>query len=64
VSHYIPRRRLGGEVVYSSYSFSISALDGMSGQCHAPAVKLRNVNQNNKCEVVIDLSCKSLSHAE
>jgi hypothetical protein len=32
----MPRRRLGGEE-YSSYSFSTSALDGVSGQRHAPA---------------------------
>jgi hypothetical protein len=28
---------LGGERTYSSYSFLTSALDGVSGQCHAPA---------------------------
>jgi hypothetical protein len=33
-SHYTPRRRLG-ERRYSSYSFSTSALDGVSGQSHA-----------------------------
>jgi hypothetical protein len=27
----------GGESMYSSYSFTTSALDGMSGQSHAPA---------------------------
>jgi hypothetical protein len=27
----------GGEDVYSSHSFSTSALDGVSGQRHAPA---------------------------
>jgi hypothetical protein len=36
LSSYTPRRRL--EVRrYSSYSFSTSALHGVSGQCHAPA---------------------------
>jgi hypothetical protein len=34
--HYTPRRRLG-ERRYSSYSFLTSALDGVSGQRHAPA---------------------------
>jgi hypothetical protein len=34
--HYTPRRRLGGEE-YNSYSFSTSALNGVSGQRHAPA---------------------------
>jgi hypothetical protein len=29
-----------GERRYSSYSFSTSALDGVSGQCHAPAALL------------------------
>jgi hypothetical protein len=38
-SRYTPWRRLGGEE-YSSYSFSTSALDGVSGQCHAPAALL------------------------
>jgi hypothetical protein len=36
LSHYTPRRRLG-ERRYNSYSFSTSALDGVSGQLHAPA---------------------------
>jgi hypothetical protein len=36
LSHYTPRRRLG-ERRYSSYSFLTSALDGVSGQRHAPA---------------------------
>jgi hypothetical protein len=36
---YTPWRRLGGEE-YSSYSFSTSALDGVSGQRHAPAALL------------------------
>jgi hypothetical protein len=35
-SHNTPRRRLG-ERTYSSYSFSTSVLDGVSGQLHAPA---------------------------
>jgi hypothetical protein len=35
-SRYTPWRRLG-EKMYSSYSFSTSALDGVSGQCHATA---------------------------
>jgi hypothetical protein len=34
-SHYTPWRRLGGR--YSSYSFSTSALDGVSDQRHARA---------------------------
>jgi hypothetical protein len=33
---YMPRRRLG-ERNYSSYSITTSALDGVSGQRHAPA---------------------------
>jgi hypothetical protein len=38
VSRYTPRRHLGGEEGRcSSYSFLISALDGVSGQHHAPA---------------------------
>jgi hypothetical protein len=36
LSHYMPWRRLR-ERKYSSYSFSTSALDGASGQRHAPA---------------------------
>jgi hypothetical protein len=36
-SLYTPWRRLGGEEVYSSYSFTTSAVDGVSGQHHAPA---------------------------
>jgi hypothetical protein len=32
-----PRRRLGGERRYISYSLLTSALDGVSGQRHAPA---------------------------
>jgi hypothetical protein len=36
LSRYTPRRRLG-ERRYSSYSLSNSALDGMSGQRHAPS---------------------------
>jgi hypothetical protein len=35
LSHYTPQRRLE-ETRYSSYSFSTSALDGVSGQSHAP----------------------------
>jgi hypothetical protein len=35
-SRYTPWRRLG-ERRYSSYSFTTSALDGVSGQHHAPA---------------------------
>jgi hypothetical protein len=35
-SRYTPWRRLEGEK-YSSYSFTTSALDGVSGQHHAPA---------------------------
>jgi hypothetical protein len=35
-SRYTPWRRLG-ERRYSSYSFMTSALDGVSGQRHAPA---------------------------
>jgi hypothetical protein len=31
---------LGGERRYSSYSFTTSALDGVSGQLHAPAALL------------------------
>jgi hypothetical protein len=38
-SRYMPWRRLE-ERRYSSYSFSTSALDGMSGQRHAPAALL------------------------
>jgi hypothetical protein len=34
--HYTPRRHLR-ERRYSSYSSSTSALDGVGGQCHAPA---------------------------
>jgi hypothetical protein len=37
LSHYTPRRRLGEDRKYSSYSFSTSALDGVSGQLQAPA---------------------------
>jgi hypothetical protein len=37
LSHYTARRRWGGERRYSSYSFSTSALDGVSGQRHASA---------------------------
>jgi hypothetical protein len=37
--HYMPLRRLG-ERRYSSYSFSISAVDGVSGQRHASAALL------------------------
>jgi hypothetical protein len=33
--HYVPWRRLGER--YSSYSFLTSALDGVSGQSHAPS---------------------------
>jgi hypothetical protein len=36
-SRYTPWRRLGGDRRYSSYSFTTSALDGVSGQRHAPA---------------------------
>jgi hypothetical protein len=36
LSLYRPWRRLGGEE-YSSYSFTASTLDGVSGQHHAPA---------------------------
>jgi hypothetical protein len=36
LSHYTPRRRLGGEK-YSPYSFSTSVLDGVSGHRHSPA---------------------------
>jgi hypothetical protein len=36
LSHYTPWRRWG-ERGYSSYSFSISALDWVSAQSHAPA---------------------------
>jgi hypothetical protein len=36
LSHYTPQRRLG-EGRCSSYSFWTSALDGVSGQRHAPA---------------------------
>jgi len=36
LSHYTPRRSLG-EGRYSSYLFSTSAQDGVSGQCHASA---------------------------
>jgi hypothetical protein len=32
----MPRKRFGGEDIYIS-SFSTSALDGVSGQRHAPA---------------------------
>jgi hypothetical protein len=35
-SRYTPWQRLG-ERRYSSYSFTISALDGVSSQCYAPA---------------------------
>jgi hypothetical protein len=35
LSHYTAQRRLE-ETRYSSYSFSTSALDGVSGQSHAP----------------------------
>jgi hypothetical protein len=35
-SRYTPWRRLG-ERIYSSYSFTTSTLDGVSGQHHAPA---------------------------
>jgi hypothetical protein len=35
-SRYTPWRRLG-ERKYSSYSFTTSTLDGVSGQYHAPA---------------------------
>jgi hypothetical protein len=35
-SRYTPWKRLGGEG-YSSFSFLTSALDGVSGQRHAPA---------------------------
>jgi hypothetical protein len=38
-SRYTPWRRMG-ERRYSSYSFSTSALDGVSGQRHAPAALL------------------------
>jgi hypothetical protein len=34
LSHHTPRRRLG-ERRYSSYSLSVSTLDGVSGQRHA-----------------------------
>jgi hypothetical protein len=34
--HYTPRRRLGERRI-NSYSFSTSAIDGVSGQRHAPA---------------------------
>jgi hypothetical protein len=36
LSHYMPRRSLGGKE-YSSYLFTNSVLDGVSGQRHAPA---------------------------
>jgi hypothetical protein len=35
-SRYTPLRRLGKRM-YSSYSFTTSAIDGVSGQGHAPA---------------------------
>jgi hypothetical protein len=35
-SHYTPWRRLGAEIIHSSHSFLVSALDGVSGQRHAP----------------------------